>query len=96
MKKKFLFMMSLFAVAMFSVAVAQGPADGKCPKAKTECCQAGDKACADCPCTTECKEAECADCKGCDRKADCKGKKECTKTAKADCKKGDKPCCAKK
>ena len=106
MKKKFLFVVSLFAAALFTVAMAQAPQQGKCGKARTECCQKA--ACDDCACTEECKKAACADCKeACCEKKECAAKpcadKPCAKEGKAckgkavGCDKAQaKPCCRNK
>ena len=103
MKKKFLFVVSLFAAALFTVAMAQAPQQGKCGKARTECCQKA--ACDDCACAEECKKAACADCKeACCEKKECAAKpcadKPCAKEGKAckgkavGCDKAlAKPCC---
>lgn len=76
MRKKVLFLTSLFAAALVTVAVAQNKEGNKtCPKAKTECVCTDKKACAEKKCDSAC----------CTEAGKCQ--QACDKSAKADCKK---------
>ena len=101
MKKKFLFAVSFFAVALFSAGMAQAPEKGACCKEKTECCE---KAVREGDDAKDCKEASCAEKPECVKEADvdkpCEGKeaKDCCAEA-AGGEKGAadaKPCCQEK
>lgn len=103
MKKKFLFVLSLFAAALFTVAMAQSPEKaGKCGENRTECCEKA--VCDDCACSEECKDAACADCKqACCEKQEACADKPCAEKSEACCAEaaGDenaeaKPCCRNK
>ena len=69
MRKKLLFLVSVFVVALFTISMAQGPEKTTEPKAATECCpQDCDHSrgyCADCACGDECRKGRCADCSTC-------------------------------
>lgn len=87
MRKKLLFLVSVFVVALFTISMAQGPEKTTEPKAATECCpQDCDHSrgyCADCACGDECRKGRCADCSTCAYAENCR--KECPSDAKRDC-----------
>ena len=76
MRKKVLFLTTLFAAVLVTVAVAQNTeCDQECQKAKTECACADKSTCAE----KKCDKACCTEAGKC--------QKSCDKAAKADCKK---------
>ena len=87
MRKKLLFLVSVFVVALFTISMAQGPEKTTELKAATECCpQDCDHSrgyCADCACGDECRKGRCADCSTCAYAENCR--KECPSDAKRDC-----------
>lgn len=89
MRKKLLFLVSVFVVALFTISMAQGPKKTTEPKTKTttECCpQDCDHSrgyCADCACGDECRKDRCADCSTCAYAEHCRS--ECPSDARHDC-----------